>query len=186
LVELMITLVIVAILLGIGIPSMKSFMQGNRLIAASNALVSAVHIARSEAIKQNTAVTVCESSNGTSCGNSGDWKNGWIVFTDSDYNRVNSGAPCSGPNTDCLLRVHEGFDQSQLKISGLDPNTANVSSLTFTSRGLPLAANGSATSAVFSICGLDGSGNTITSRAVVVSVAGRVRVSDNTAVISCP
>lgn len=185
-VELMITLFIVGILLSIGIPSLKTFMQGNRLIAASNSLVSAIHIARSEAIKQNVGVTVCESQDGISCGNSGDWKNGWIVFVSPNYTLASNGQPCSGPNVNCLLRVNEGFDNSQLQITGVDPNSANVSSLAFTSRGLPLAANGSSTSAVFSVCGLNSGGTTDVSRAVVVGVSGRARVSDNSAVISCP
>ncbi|HEB82226.1 MAG TPA: prepilin-type N-terminal cleavage/methylation domain-containing protein [Gammaproteobacteria bacterium] len=186
LIELMITLFIVGILAAIGLPSLKSFSQGSRLIAASNEMVSALHVARSEAIKQNVAVSVCASSDAKTCGAAATWKDGWIVFVDSGYTLTNTGAACTGPNTDCLLRVHEGFDNSQLKITGVDPNSVAVKSLTFTSRGLPLAANGSQTSAVFSVCGLDDSGSTSVSRAVVVSVAGRVRVSDNTAVISCP
>lgn len=186
LVELMITLAIVGILLVVGVPSLKSFMQSNQLVAASNELVSAIHVARSEAIKQNAAVTVCESSDGKNCATSGDWKNGWIVFVDSDYNLKNTGAVCSAADTDCLLRVNDGFDNSQLQVNGLDSSSLSISSITFTSRGLPLAASGSSTLATFSVCTLDDGGSTTASRAVVLSLAGRVRVSDNSAVIKCP
>jgi type IV fimbrial biogenesis protein FimT len=65
--ELMITLAIVGILITVGVPSMQNFIQGNRLIAASNELLSALNIARSEAIKLNAQVSLCESNNGSTC-----------------------------------------------------------------------------------------------------------------------
>ncbi len=196
LIELLITLVIVAVLLMVGVPSLKSFMQRSQLIAATNELVSAMHVARSEAIKLNIRVSVCESSNGSTCSATGNWEDGWIVFVDgngaSAGDLANTGAPCAGLTTDCLLRVHEGFKDNQLTIKGVDENTsASISSFTFSSRGLPkvTAASpaGSSQGGVFSICSLDVSGaSTIDSRAVTVSISGRVRASSNTAVISCP
>ncbi|HED35090.1 MAG TPA: prepilin-type N-terminal cleavage/methylation domain-containing protein [Gammaproteobacteria bacterium] len=186
LVELMITVSIVAILLTVGVPSLRTFMQGNQLIASTNELISALHVARSEAIKLNSKVSICSSSNGTSCSGSSSWKEGWIVFVDADGLLDGTGAACTAVNTDCLLRVHEGFTDNQLTVKGVDSNSAAITSFTFTSRGLPKANNGSSQSGVFSICSLNATGNTIRSRAVVLSLSGRVRVSDNAAVISCP
>jgi len=198
LIELMITLAIVAILLTVGVPSLKTFMQGNQLIASTNELVSALHVARSEAIKLNLRVSVCESSDGANCTATGNWENGWIVFVDGNGTTPgdlqNTGSPCAGLNTDCLLRIHGGFNDKQLTVKGIDANTgAPISSFTFTSRGLPkVSANapaGASEGGVFSICSLDGTGSaasTIDSRAVTLSLSGRVRASTNTAVISCP
>lgn len=186
LMELIITLLIVGVLVTLGVPSLKTFMQNNRLIAASNDLVSAMNIARSEAIKLNKRVSVCESSDGKSCTTTGKWENGWIVFIDADGDLNNTGATCTGVNTDCLLRIYDGVGDSDLKITGLDPNNAKISSLTFTSRGLPKAISGASQSADFSLCLLDSSNKTINSRGVVLSLSGRVRVSDNSAVITCP
>lgn len=186
LLELMITLFIVGILLAVGIPSLKSFMQGNQLVAASNELVSAMHVARSEAIKLNTRVSICESSDGANCAATGSWKEGWIVFVDANGDLANTGAPCAAANTDCLLRIHEAINDDLLTVAGVDANGAALNSFTFTSRGLPKAVNGASQSGVFSVCSLDSDGNTIGSRAVVLSLSGRVRVSDNAAVISCP
>ncbi len=187
LIELMITLAIVGILLTLGVPSLKTFMQGNQLIASSNELISALHVARSEAIKLNSRVSICESSNGTSCSTTGSWKNGWIVFVDFDGNLVNNGLPCVAINTDCLLRVHDAINDPLLSMSGVvDSNGNAVSSFTFTSRGMPKDTSGVLESGVFSICSFDVSNNVIGSRAVVLSLSGRVRVSDNAAVISCP
>ncbi len=186
LLELLITLAIVAILLTVGVPSLRSMMQGNQLVSSTNELLSALHVARSEAIKSNGRVTICESSNGTSCAATGDWKDGWIVFIDADGLLDNTGSACTATGTDCLLRVHNGFTDRSLSVSGVDNGGAPITSFTFTSRGLPKASNGSAQFGTYSICSFDDSDNVINSRAVVLSLSGRVRVSDNTAVISCP
>jgi len=186
LVELMITLFIVGILLTVGVPSLRTFMQSNQLVASTNELLSALHVARSEAIKLNSRVSICESNNGATCTTSGSWKNGWIVFVDANGDLGNTGAPCAAINTDCLLRVHDGFSDNRLTMAGVDAGSAAVSAFTFSSRGLPKSLTGTAQSGTFSICSLDGSGATINSRAVVLSLSGRVRVTDNAAVISCP
>jgi type IV fimbrial biogenesis protein FimT len=186
LVEIMITLIIVGILLVVGVPSLQSFLQNNRLIASTNALVSAFHVARSEAIKNNSRVSICESDDGESCSETGSWRDGWIVFVDSNGDLANTGAPCAAPNTDCLLRIHDGYDDQQLSITGADADGAAVSSFTFTSRGLPKLASGEAASGVFSVCMYDGSNNVTWARAVILNLSGRVRVSDNAAVINCP
>jgi type IV fimbrial biogenesis protein FimT len=182
----MITLFIVGILLTVGVPSLKTFMQSNQLVAASNELVSALHIARSEAIKLNSRVSICESSNGATCATTGSWENGWIVFVDANGDLNNTGAACAAVNTDCLLRIHSAFSDNQLTVSGVDASSAAINAFTFSSRGLPKTLNGTAESGTFSICSLDDNGATINARAVVLSLSGRVRVSDNAAVISCP
>lgn len=184
--ELMITLAIVGVLLAVGVPSLKTFMQSNQLIAATNELLSALHVARSEAIKLNSRVSICESSNGTTCSGTGDWSNGWIVFVDAGGNLSNTGLPCAAANTDCLLRVHGAIADNKLSLSGVDANANAINSFTFTARGMPKNTAGISESGVFSVCSFDDSNNVIGSRAVVLSLSGRVRVTDNAAVISCP
>jgi type IV fimbrial biogenesis protein FimT len=186
LIELMITLAIIAILLTVGVPSLKTFLQGNQLIASTNDLISALHVARSEAIKLGSKVSICTSSNGTSCSGSANWEDGWIVFVDADGNRVGTGASCTGVGLDCLLRVHDGVNANDLTMLGVDQNSNAIQSFTFTSRGLPKDINNIAQSGAFNICSLSGS-TTIDSRAVILSLSGRARVSDNSAVITqCP
>ena len=186
LIELMITLAIVGILLAVGVPSLKAFMQGNQLVATSNELLSALHIARSEAIKLNKRVTICESSNGTSCSATGNWKNGWIVFTDALGATSGTAAICTNTIADCLLRVHEAIADNQLSVSGAYTGGGAISSFTFTSRGLPKDSTGASQSGIFSVCSFDDTDTVIGSRAVVLSLSGRVRVSDDSAVIICP
>jgi len=59
LVELMVTIAVLAILLAIGIPSFASLIASNRLTSATNELVAALQTARTEAIRRNVRVTVC-------------------------------------------------------------------------------------------------------------------------------
>lgn len=186
LIELMVTLIIVGILLTVGVPSLKTFMQGNQLIATAEELRSAINLARSEAIKLNSRVSICESSNGTSCSATGDWSNGWIVFVDAFGTLTNTGAACAAANTNCLLRINEGFSDTQFQVQGLDVNSATINSITFTSRGLPKDVAGVAQPGIFSVCRLDGGGNTIESRAVILSLSGRVRTSLDAGVATCP
>lgn len=189
LVELLITIVIVGVLLAVGIPSLKTFMKGNQLVASTNELVSAFNVARSEAIKRNASVTVCESTNGTTCTSAatGSWESGWIVFVGAVGS--STGAACTAANvgTSCLLRSHEAIG-NQITISAENMDTSTVvGSTTFNARGLPRTVGGAALTAKFNVCSLDDSGATISSRAMMLNLTGRVRISDNAAVITlCP
>ena len=190
LIELMITLAIVGVLLLVGLPSLKTTMQGNQVVAATNELLSALHVARSEAIKLNSRVSICPTAgDGTTDCDGSDWSNGWVVFVDGADpagNLEHSGAACTAPNTDCLLRIHDAFTDDLLSIRAIDSGDNAISSFTFTSRGLPKTTTGGSQSGNFSVCSLDSSGNVVDSRAVVLSLSGRVRISDNSAVITCP
>ncbi|WP_295174233.1 GspH/FimT family pseudopilin [Variovorax sp. SCN 67-85] len=77
LIELMVTIAVMAILLMVAVPSFDNVALGGKLGAYANNLVATMRLARSEAIKRNAAVTVCVS-NGGGCG-SGGWEQGWIV-----------------------------------------------------------------------------------------------------------
>ncbi len=78
LIELMITVSIMAILLAIAVPSFQNVALSSKLTSLSNNFVASAQLARSEAIKRNTEVTLCASSDGTTC--AGAWKDGWVVL----------------------------------------------------------------------------------------------------------
>jgi type IV fimbrial biogenesis protein FimT len=84
LVELIFTMAVLAILVAIAVPSFRDASLSSRLTAAANDLHASVQIARSEAIKNNSATRLCASANGTSCAASGDWEQGWIVLDVND------------------------------------------------------------------------------------------------------
>lgn len=88
LLELLITLSIVAIILGVGTPSFLNLSQDNNLIGQTNSMLGTIRFARSEAIKRNTDVIICQSSNGVECTNLEDWTQGMMVFVDTNNNGV--------------------------------------------------------------------------------------------------
>ena len=126
LVELMITLALVAILATVGIPSFTNFIANNRLTVQTNELVSALNLARSESIKRNVRVSVCRSANGTACG--GTWSNGWIAFVDG-------GTAGSVDGTDEILRVWNSGGSS----ATLTADPASVNAVQFQGIGLTTA-----------------------------------------------
>ena len=77
--ELMIVVAIVAVLTAIAVPNMRSMIQTQRVRTASFDLNAGVTVARSEAIKRNSSVTMTPGAGG--------WVDGWTV-TDSAGNIV--------------------------------------------------------------------------------------------------
>ena len=84
LIELMITLAIATILMTVAVPSFNDTVTNNRITTQTNDLVSALNLARMEAIHRGTSVSICPSSNQTSCSGSNDWSTGWIVYEDTN------------------------------------------------------------------------------------------------------
>lgn len=82
LVELMVTVALVAILAGIGIPSFNNLVAQNRVISSINEFHAGLRLARSEAVKRNANVVFCASSNQSTC--TGTWGSGWLVYQDLD------------------------------------------------------------------------------------------------------
>jgi type IV fimbrial biogenesis protein FimT len=76
------------VLLGFGIPSMTALMNSNKLTAATNALMSSMRLARSEAFKRNSRVVLCKSRDGVGCVTAGGWEQGWLVFHDANGDGV--------------------------------------------------------------------------------------------------
>ncbi len=88
LVELMITIAVLAILLGIAVPSMQDMILRNQITSSTNLLVSSATFARSEAVLRGLPVMVCNSSNPNDavpiCSSGSSWADGWIVFVDNN------------------------------------------------------------------------------------------------------
>jgi type IV fimbrial biogenesis protein FimT len=59
LVELVVTVAVVAISLTLGVPSFQGIMSRNKIATASNDVLLGLHAAKSEAIRQNAAIRFC-------------------------------------------------------------------------------------------------------------------------------
>ena len=127
LVELMITISIVAILLSIAVPSYKYVTNANRIASEVNGLLGDMQLARAEAIKQGQSVTVCVSTDAATCTGGTAWRDGWIVFSDPNSNATVDGA------AEPVLRAQKTFN-------GTDTFSASnsVTAVTFNREGFAI------------------------------------------------
>jgi type IV fimbrial biogenesis protein FimT len=86
-IELMIVVVILAILATIAGPSLYEASLSGKIAGYASDLIGSAQLARSEAIKRNSPVTMCVSANGSSCG-SGNWNQGWILLASGQVLKV--------------------------------------------------------------------------------------------------
>lgn len=104
--ELLITLLIVGVVLTFGVPNLSEFAANSRLTGAANDLHAAFQLARSEAARAKTNVTICASATplaaGANCG--GTWNQGFIVFRDENGDLDRGGA------NETILRAHDALD----------------------------------------------------------------------------
>jgi type IV fimbrial biogenesis protein FimT len=80
LIELLITIAIMAVLVAMAAPSFNRLIANNRSDATSEGFIAEISRARSEAIKRPTRVSMCASADGLTCG--GTWANGIMTFID--------------------------------------------------------------------------------------------------------
>jgi len=132
LIELLMTLVVAGIVVAFAVPAFTDTIRNNRLTTQTNELITALNVARSEAIKRRSNVTVCVSSDQATC-TAGGWQAGWIVRNDS---------------TNEVLRIFG-------PLNGSTTVTAADTSFQYTSRGL-LSSNAASTLSVCAAAGKPG------------------------------
>lgn len=79
LIELMVTIAVLAIVIAIAAPSFTSVIQSNRTTALNQEMLGAIQLARSEAVKRRKEVIICRTENQAVCTNGADWSAGWLI-----------------------------------------------------------------------------------------------------------
>jgi type IV fimbrial biogenesis protein FimT len=82
--ELLMTLTLVALIVGLGLPSFSGIAARNRMHVEINALFHAIHLARKESIMRKRVVSLCPSFDGLTCEPGRDWSAGWLMFENTD------------------------------------------------------------------------------------------------------
>jgi type IV fimbrial biogenesis protein FimT len=182
LIELMTMMAVAAVLLTFGVPQLKVYFQSNQMVSNTNDLVTALNLARAEAIKRGLRATVCMSSAATTaplCDGT-NWEDGWIVFAKAATATVDKANVYQPSNGDTLLRAHPKVDGA----ATIRPHGGITSYVSFTSRGNPLSIAGDSQDGVFSIC--DARGLSV-ARGVELNAAGSIRsTGDPAKIVSCP
>jgi len=178
LVELMVTIAVLAILLAIGIPAFASLIAANRLTSATNELVASLQTARTEAIRRNVRVTVCPAApTATAC--SGNWRDGWMVFLD----QTPGNAPAPESAADILFRggpLPTGIEAVA--------NAPLASYASFTADGMSKQLNGAFLAGTLRVCSTSTAlTNDRRARNLVLIGSGRIVLTTPTGVAStCP
>lgn len=149
--ELMVTIAIVAIVASVGIPAMNSFLNSSQAEAKLTELSRLMAFARSQASSSKTPVTICPLTAGSCTSN---WGNRISVFNDLNNNRQLD-------NGEVELRVVEASKASD--------------SVNFAPAGVTFLANGTTnTSGTLNYCP---SGKAEYGAALILLQSGRSRVS---------
>ncbi len=67
LLELMLTVALLAVVMGFGLPNMQEFVRNSRMSSSANDIISDFNFARSEAVKRRVPITLCKSQDGAAC-----------------------------------------------------------------------------------------------------------------------
>jgi len=173
LIELLVTISVLAVLLTIALPNLRDFVVGNRLSSNVNGFIGLVNYARSEAIVRNQDVVICpKAATATTCASTTAWNTLDIqVFVDADGNgQFNTG--------DTLLKTMAAVDPAGTQ-TGFDQ--AASATLVFGSAGFARTAQSFKVYAKSS----DAAYSTRFGRTLCISRMGRVRVAAYT-LTSCP
>lgn len=178
--ELLIALAIFGILGGLGVPGYLNYVRNAELNNATSTIFSDIYLARSEAIKNKTPVTLCRTAdvNATSptCDNTDSiWTGGWLVFIDT----ANNG-------------IYESADDTLLKV-GSPPSThiqikANSNASSFISFNSDGSLRVNKITSIYSVCDDrdgDGNYNEDTGRKISIGAIGKPEISINPPSFDC-
>ena len=178
LIELMVTIMVMAIVLGIGIPSMTDCVRNSRVTGTANDLLAAMHVARSAAVSRRAPTTVCRSANPMAATPTCGAGTGWVVYVDAndvDGDGLPDGDGALNAGEEILL-ANQGPPDSIT----ITTTPAGSSFVSYASTGFLRSVGGTASATGFVLC--DSRGNEITAgansaaRAIVVSPTGRPQI----------
>jgi len=173
--EIIVVVALVAVLVVIGIPSFQNQTLNSQLSSASSELLSSFMSAKAESIGRSNFVTICKSTNGTTCStaNGVGWEQGWLTFIDVD------GLGSYDAGVDDYILIHEALSSGMTAIGSTD--IANR--ITYRPNG---TTNLGGTAKLIICDGTRGFGDD--SRVIVLTMIGKastLRTSDDSTLTSC-
>ncbi len=164
LIELMVTIAIAVILTGLAAAPMSKMFASNRVQTEASSFVSDLMLARAEAVKRGQGVSLCASSNGTTCLGTNTWNSGWIIYPDATQCNP---APTPSTTIATPIRVRKSFKGSDTLVAKAPATNACVS---FNREGF--ASNLGTATLVFTLHTSDNA--TQATRCVAIGLGGRV------------
>ena len=169
--ELLVTLLVIGVVLALGVPNLGEFTRNSRVTATANDLHGSFLLARSEAARAKTNITICASRApfGAAACDGASFADGWIIFVDENGDGERAGL------NENVLRAHEGADE---RVDIITNEGATHFSYAPNGLGRPIAGKTSILTAA--ICdergNQDAAGGRSSARLVVVTPVGRSTV----------
>ncbi|MDO9167105.1 MAG: GspH/FimT family pseudopilin [Rhodoferax sp.] len=164
LVELMVTMALVAALMAVAVPSFTAFQRNSELSSFTNTLLSGINAARSEAMKRGMYAMVVPIDGAN-------WSSGWQVFVDKDRSQDYLAA------NDIAILTTE-IPPSYLTISGNGTASGTTPYIMFDASGYSKTKGGAFGALTFTIARNDvtATEQAEQTRRAVISSTGRVRI----------
>jgi type IV fimbrial biogenesis protein FimT len=161
---------VAAVLIAVAVPAFRDFIRNSRMSAQMNEFVTALTLARSEAIKRGQRVTVCKSANAEDASPACDtrtngWEQGWLVFAEDPAQPARFGL---FDGQDALIRQHDGFGEG----TTLRGNALVRNNVSYQADGTSRTPNGATQAGTLTLCDPRGAEH---ARAVILSFTGRLR-----------
>ncbi len=174
LIELMVTLAILAVLMAIAAPNFTTYQRNSELTSITNSLVAAINSARGEAMKRGRYAMVVPVDKEN-------WSKGWLAFVDIDRSQDYD------PTTDDILIFEREAMPSYVTVSGNGSSNATEPYFMFDPVGYPKTKGGGFASVSISIARNDVSDDQIAAetRRIILSSTGRVRSCKPAAYSTC-
>lgn len=178
-IELMVVLAILALLTVLAAPSFNQVVASTRVSTATNELYGSLNLAKSEAIRTGSRVTVCPTTDLSTCltSASATWSTGWLVF--SDATRTASFASIDAGES--IIQIAQDVND-QIRILGSTPYAS------FAADGTAKLINGGLYQGRIRVCSTSSSlSNNARARDITILRSGRIEISTPSGVLAtCP
>jgi type IV fimbrial biogenesis protein FimT len=173
---------VLGLLVVLAAPSLSEMFISNRLSAVTNDFIAALNLARSEAMARGQVVTMrrCDSvSAATGCASASvaqDWSRGWYMFVDTNRNQLRSA-------DEEIIRVGQALPAPVTMYAN---NGTGQDAISFCPDGRMHGADcgsGGNSRTILIVChgNKAAEGGRSRSRAILVSLSGRIRLAQNDA-----
>jgi type IV fimbrial biogenesis protein FimT len=119
-IELMVTVAIVAILAMVAAPSLRDLVKNAGMTSLVNDFMTDLSVARAEAVKRGVRATICTSNTGTGC-TATEWRFGWIIFAETNAGGTAGAVDAGEP----ILKVSSKINGADETIPTRITSTAN-------------------------------------------------------------
>ncbi|MFZ6845986.1 GspH/FimT family pseudopilin [Undibacterium sp. RuTC16W] len=116
LIELLIVIAVASILLAVGIPSFRTFIDSQKIVTTASEFYGGINMTRAEAIKRGARVDMV-ATDGTN------WNKGWTIFIDAnDNHKVDAG--------ETIIFTHEAIPTNMTLTGNFSDNSSPYISYT--------------------------------------------------------